>query len=360
MTITYGLLENLEEVEKNTNSKQARIINRAKATKLITDNKKNVIGVEYEKEGKIFIEYGIVVICYGGFAAHFTPNYPLMKYIPDLPHLPTTSSHSTGDGIKICAEIGGELVDMDWIQVHPSGLVQLSDRNSKVKWLAAESVRGVGGIILNAKGERFCDESGSRDYVTAEMWKNQSPFRLVLNSAASKEIEWDCKHYVARKLLKCLNTGKELAKEMNIPIEILELILNTYNDHAKEGKDPYGKKYFHNVPLSIKDSFHVAIITPVVHYCMGGIKISTKCEVMNNNSLIPGLYAAGEVGGVHGKNRIGGNSLGECVVFGRIAGAEAANYLLQWNINIVKEKNLLIKKIQNENNSFIITIEKGN
>jgi len=351
MTITYGLLEKLEEIEKNTNGELARIINKAKATKLITDNNKNVIGVEYEKDGKSFMEYGVVVICSGGFAADFTPNSLLMKYRPDLGHLPTTNgSHCTGDGLKMSSDIGADLVDMEWIQVHPTGLVQPSDPDNKVKWLAAEALRGVGGIILNANGERFCDELGRRDYVTGEMWKNKAPFRLVLNSAASKEIEWHCKHYVGRKLMKFFNNGKELAKEMNVPVEKIEQTFKSYNEYAKSGKDPWGKKYFHNVPLDINDSFHVAIITPVVHYCMGGIKISTKCEVMNKTSAIPGLYAAGEVvGGVHGKNRLGGNSLGECVVFGRIAGAEAANHLLKWNIKIGQDKKLMVNSLSNSN-----------
>ena len=150
-----------------------------------------------------------------------------------------------------------------------------------------------GSSDVNANGERFCEELGRRDYVTGEMVKNKGPFRLVLNSAASKEIEWHCKHYVGRKLMKFYNTGKELAQEMNVPVEILDTTFKNYNEYAKSGKDPWGKKYFHNVPLSVNDSFHVAIITPVVHYCMGGVKISTKCEVINKTSAIPGLYAAG-------------------------------------------------------------------
>jgi len=361
MTITYGLLEKLEEVEKNSNGELARIINKAKATKLITDSNKNVIGVEYEKDGKVCKEFGAVVICSGGFAADFTPNSLLMKYRPDLAHLPTTNgAHCTGDGLKMSADVGGEMVDMEWIQIHPTGLVQPSDPDNKVKWLAAEALRGVGGIILNANGERFCDELGRRDYVTGEMWKTKGPWRLVLNSAASKEIEWHCKHYVGRKLMKFYNSGKELAQEMNIPLTNLEATFTNYNEYAKTNKDPFGKKYFHNVPLTTTDSFHVALITPVVHYCMGGVKISTKCEVMTKTAAVPGLYAAGEVvGGVHGKNRLGGNSLGECVVFGRIAGAEAANHLLRWNIEVGKAKKLLINTCSNGSNDSLPSCESG-
>jgi flavocytochrome c len=345
MTITYGLLEKLEEVEKNTNGKQARIVNKAIANKLITDKEGNVIGVEYKnlKDQKDYKEYGVVVICSGGFAADFTKDSLLMKYRPDLAHMPTTNgAHCTGDGIKMCQDVGGELVDMEWIQTHPTGLVQPSDPDNKVKWLAAEALRGCGGIIINANGERICDELGRRDYVSGEMHKNKAPFRLVLNSAASKEIEWHCKHYVGRKLMKFFTSGKDIAKEMNIPVENLEATFREYTADGKAGKDKFGKKYFHNSNMDINDSYHVAIITPVVHYCMGGVKISDKCEVMNKTSVIPGVYAAGEVaGGVHGKNRLGGNSLGECVVFGRIAGAEAANHLLNWNINKGRQNKLM-------------------
>jgi flavocytochrome c len=345
MTITYGLLEKLEEVEKNTNGKLAMIINKAIAQKLITDNQKNVIGVEYKnlKDNKLYKEYGTVVICSGGFAADFTKDSLLMKYRPDLSHMPTTNgAHCTGDGIKMCQEVGAELVDMEWIQTHPTGLVQPSDPDNKVKWLAAEALRGCGGIIINANGERFCDELGRRDYVSGEMHKNKAPFRLILNSAASKEIEWHCKHYVGRKLMKYFTSGKDIAKEMNIPVENLEATFKEYTEAGKTQKDKYGKKYFHNSVMDINDSYHVAIITPVVHYCMGGVKISPKCEVMSKTAVIPGVFAAGEVaGGVHGKNRLGGNSLGECVVFGRIAGAEAANHLMNWNINKGKQQKLM-------------------
>merc|ERR1719240_2334231 len=99
------------------------------------------------------------------------------------------------------------------------------------------------------------------------------------------------------------------------------------------GKTGVGKKFFHNIiPGSkVKDEpFYVAIITPVIHYCMGGLEIDTHSNVVDKSGkAIPGLYAAGEVaGGVHGNNRLGGNSLLDCVVFGRVAGKACAKYML--------------------------------
>merc|ERR1712012_644998 len=100
------------------------------------------------------------------------------------------------------------------------------------------------------------------------------------------------------------------------------------------GKTGSGKKFYHNIiPGSAvaTEEFYVAIITPIIHYCMGGLEIDTDSAVLSTSTgvAIPGLYAAGEVaGGVHGNNRLGGNSLLDCVVFGRVAGKAAAKYIL--------------------------------
>merc|ERR1712129_405555 len=94
-----------------------------------------------------------------------------------------------------------------------------------------------------------------------------------------------------------------------------------------------GKKFYHNIiPGSAVKSepFYVSIITPVIHYCMGGLEIDVNSAVVSSSGkAIQGLYAAGEVaGGVHGNNRLGGNSLLDCVVFGRVAGKACASYML--------------------------------
>ena len=149
-----------------------------------------------------------------------------------------------------------------------------------MKFLAAEALRGVGGLLLTANGKRFCDELGRRDYVSGEMYKNKAPFRLVLNSKAAKEIEWHCKHYIGRGLMKKFNSGEELAKEMGITVDKLDHTFQEYNRQAEQKSDPYGKKFFHNLPLDISDSYYVSIVCPVVHYCMGGLQISKDAEVM--------------------------------------------------------------------------------
>lgn len=91
------------------------------------------------------------------------------------------------------------------------------------------------------------------------------------------------------------------------------------------------------MPIDINDSFHVSIVCPVVHYCMGGLDITPNAEVVENGKPIPGLFATGEVcGGVHGKNRLGGNSLLDCVVYGRVSGATSAAYLFSNVLNVIK------------------------
>jgi len=369
MTITYALIQSLEAVVERTDL--ARLITKARALSLVT-NGDMCVGVEYEKAGQTFKEFGPVILATGGFGADFGSDSLLAQYRPDLLHLPTTNGeHCTGDGIKMGEAIGAKSIDLEWVQVHPTGLVKADEPDAKVKFLAAEALRGVGGLILNANGERFCNELGRRDYVTGEMWKSKPPFRLCLNKAATDEIIWHCKHYTGRGVMKAYSSGAELAKEMGIPLSKLESVHEAhYQASRNTEKDPEGgkwpaypsgkswddasgptgsgKKYYHNViPGSqvASEVFHVAIITPVIHYCMGGVEVNEKSECIGPSAPIKGLYAAGEVaGGVHGNNRLGGNSLLDCVVFGRVAAREAAAYCLGTTLDSLPQVDLNVLK----------------
>jgi hypothetical protein len=254
------------------------------------------------------------------------------KIRPDLAHLPTTNGdHSQGEGIEVALDIGAKAIALKHVQVHPTGLINESDPDCKTKFLAAEALRGEGGILLDNEGSRFCNDIGKRDYVSGSMWKhNKAPYRLVLNSGAAKNLQWHCKHYVSRRVMKHFASGADLAKEMGIPVEQLKASFDTYNEAAKTGNDPHGKIYFKNASFDINDSFFVAQVTPVVHYTMGGLAISPKSECVyeSDNTVIPGLYAAGELaGGIHGRNRLGGSALCECIVFGRVSGRNALEYI---------------------------------
>jgi flavocytochrome c len=331
MTITYALMEKLEDISR-ADPKRAKILVKARVTKLVK-NGEEVVGVEYEKDGKLQVEYGVVVLSTGGYAADFTETSLLKKYRPDIYDLPTTNGDfSTGDGLKMVDAIGGNTIDLEKVQVHPTGLVDPNEPDAKVKFLAAEALRGVGGLLLTNEGQRFCDELGTRDYVTGEMWKaKKGPYRLVLNSKGNKEIEWHVKHYMGRGLMKKFDTGAALAKEIGVSESVLDATFKKYNEGAASKKDQFGKKYFHNMPFDVKDTFYVAIVTPVLHYCMGGIEINPECEILTRDGKqnIKGLFGAGELcGGVHGANRLGGSSLLGCVVLGRVAGDSACRYLL--------------------------------
>merc|ERR1712100_153030 len=238
------------------------------------------------------------------------------------------------------------------------------DPDAKVKFLAAEALRGVGGLIFDANGKRFANEVGRRDYVTGEMWKNKPPFHLTLNNAAATEMIWHAKHYTGRGVMKYYENGRAFAKDIGVDVQVL---VDEHQRHFEAGKktekDPdggsypaypsgkcwdepsgktgSGKKFFHNIiPGSqvAQEPFYVAIITPVIHYCMGGLEIDVDSQCLDGKGQkIPGLYAAGGVaGGVHGNDLLGGNSLLDCVVFGRVAGRHC---VLQMNGKI-KETSL--------------------
>ncbi|KAF9156139.1 hypothetical protein DFQ26_009457 [Actinomortierella ambigua] len=332
MTITYALMEMIEDMAVSQPNR-VKLVKKARVTNLIKENDA-IVGVEYElltQPGSHFKAWGPVVLATGGYAADFSADSLLKKYRPDLWDLPTTNGdHTTGDGIKMSIAIGGKTINMEKVQVHPTGLVDPREPDAKVKFLAAEALRGVGGLLLQAEGKRFCDELGHRDYVTGMMWKNKGPIRLVLNTAASKEIEWHCKHYVGRGLMRYFKNGQELAKEMGIQPSELEKTFEEYNLIAEgKKKDPWGKKYFHNFPIKMDQDFHVALMAPVLHYTMGGVDINDEASIRDDNDKpIPGLFAAGEMcGGVHGANRLGGSSLLGCVVFGRTAGDTVSKYM---------------------------------
>ncbi|TEA22470.1 Fumarate reductase [Colletotrichum sidae] len=334
MAITYALMQRLEELAENE-PHRVEIIKKARVTGLNKEGN-TVTGVKYEFNGEETSLDGPVVLATGGYAADFGETSLLKKHRPDTYGLATTNgTHATGDGQKMVMAIGGNGIDMDKVQVHPTGLVDPKDPGSKWKFLAAEALRGEGGLLLNADGDRFCDELGHRDYVSGMMWKEKDkgkfPIRLVLNSKASNVLDFHTRHYSGRGLMKKMS-GEELAKEIGCKPDHLQKSFQTYNAIADgKQKDPWGKKFFHNLPFDINDTFHVALMEPVLHFTMGGIEINDKAQVLNSEQKpFDGLFACGELaGGVHGANRLGGSSLLGCVVYGRVAGDTASNYLFQ-------------------------------
>ncbi|OBA18935.1 Flavocytochrome c [Metschnikowia bicuspidata var. bicuspidata NRRL YB-4993] len=351
MAITYKLLETLENLADFEPSR-VMILKNTQVIDLILDDKNASIvrGVKYKdmktkKKGHLI---GPVIMATGGYAADFTKNSLLRKYRPDIIDLPSTNgSHATGDGQKIIMKNSGVGIDMEKVQVHPTGLIDYHDTDTiegknhpRFLFLGAEALRGEGGIMLNKKGERFCDELGTRDYVSGEMLKQLQkglgPLRLVLNSQSEQRLEFHIKHYTQRSLLRAV-PGAKLAEEIGVPFEKLQKTMSSYNSSAKgERKDEFGKMYFPTTPFDMEKekTYHVAYIARVLHFTMGGVKINDKSQVVHQKdgkeTIFEGLYAAGEVaGGVHGHNRLGGSSLLACVVYGRLAADEASSFLLK-------------------------------
>ncbi|KAL4916648.1 FAD binding domain-containing protein [Aspergillus aurantiobrunneus] len=334
MAITYALMQRLEELAESE-PERVQIIKKARVTGVNKEGN-TVTGVTFETDGQSKSAEGVVVLATGGYAADFGDSSLLKQHRPDTYGLSSTNgTHATGDGQKILMSIGANGIDMDKVQVHPTGLVDPKDPTAKFKFLAAEALRGEGGLLLNSDGQRFSDELGHRDYVSGQMWKEKEkgkwPIRLVLNSKASKVLDFHTRHYSGRGLMKKMS-GKELAKEIGCSEAALQKTFDDYNAIAEgKKKDPWNKRFFHNLPFNVNDDFHVAVMEPVLHFTMGGIEINEHAEVLNSeHKPFDGLYACGELaGGVHGANRLGGSSLLGCVVYGRVAGDSASQYLFK-------------------------------
>ncbi|KAF2217570.1 hypothetical protein CERZMDRAFT_30603 [Cercospora zeae-maydis SCOH1-5] len=338
MAITYALMQRWEELcEKEP--ERTQLIKKANVKSINMDGNK-ATGVTYELNGEQFSVDGPVVLATGGYAADFTEDSLLKKHRPDTFDLSTTNgNHATGDGHKMLMKIGANGIDMDKVQVHPTGLVDPKDPTAKTKFLAAEALRGEGGLLLNSKGERFVDELQHRDFVSNKMWEEKEkgnwPIRLCLNSKASNTLDFHTRHYSGRGLMKKM-TGAELAKDIGCGEKKLDETFKAYNKYANgEEKDPFQKKFFHNFPVEVNDDFHVAVMEPVLHFTMGGIEINDKSQVLNSKGEpFEGLFTCGELaGGVHGANRLGGSSLLGCVVYGRVAGSSSSKYLFQQVLN---------------------------
>ncbi|KAI0748047.1 FAD binding domain-containing protein [Daedaleopsis nitida] len=326
--MTSALVKKLE-----AQPERATILKGAKVTKLLQDETGRVTGVEYDLAGEKNTKDGAVVIATGGFAADYTEGGYLSQFRPELLAIPTTNGdHATGDGHRLAVSLGGALCDMDQVQVHPTGFVDPKDPGAKTKFLAAEALRGVGGILINQEGSRFVDELERRDFVTEKMQEvskdGGAPIRLLLNPQAAKVLEAHIGFYKAKGLMREYESATAFAQDTNVPLSNLKATFEALQSYASgTARDPFGKSNFTNSVYALEEPLLVAEMTPVVHYTMGGIVVDEYARVLSGDGLpIPGLFAAGEaIGGVHGRNRLGGSSLLEAVVFGRIAGKSSTD-----------------------------------
>jgi cleavage and polyadenylation specificity factor subunit 2 len=270
-----------------------------------------------------------VILSTGGYSA--SKEY-LAKYAKDKLDLSTTNGKfATGDGLTIAQKVGGILIDMDKVQIHPTAFIDLKDFSAQQKFLAPEALRGHGAIMFNKSGKRFANELGTRDYLTKRIFefgetenKTKYAYLLLDQEMAIDFGENTLNFYAKRGLFHGFDTLDDVGKFVGCDLNTLKDTLVKYG----KSEDEFGKVNFPRIFNLESDSrYYVSLITPSVHYTMGGLAISGTAEVINgaNGETVKGLYAVGEVsGGVHGGNRLAGNSLLECVVFGRIAGRRAA------------------------------------
>ena len=289
------------------------------ATKLLANEAGAVIGVEAQgKAGnKVTVNAKAVILATGGFGANLDM---VVQYKPDLAGFMTTNAAGIqGQGILMATEIGAATVDMEQIQIHPT--VQADTAS-----LITEGLRGDGAILVNANGERFIDEVGTRDVVSAAEIAQPDSFSWLVVDQKMVDASSVIQGYINRGLMLQGDTYEALAGELGIPADAFAATMEKWNGYVAEKNDPdFGRTSFAQ-PLDTAPYYAVKV-TAGIHHTMGGLKIDSQTHVLNTEGqIIPGLFAAGEVtGGVHGGNRLGGNAVADFVVFGRIAGQEAAD-----------------------------------
>ena len=294
----------------------------AKVTKLLQDAKKRVNGVEVETpDGIKTVKAKVVLLATGGFGA--SKEY-IKRFRPDLESYKTTNQPgATGDGLKLAENVGAELMQMNLVQVHPT----VQQDNPHV-YLIGEAVRGEGAILVNAEGKRFVNELNTRKIVSNAITAlPEHSAYLILDQGIRDHVK-AIEFYDKVGLVVHGETIEDLAKKINVDPSNLKQTVATWNQAVENHDDAeFGRTTGMDRGIT-NPGFFAIHIAPAIHYTMGGIHITPKTQVLDGNGdIIKGLFAAGEVaGGLHGNNRVGGNSIAETIVFGRQAGQQVALY----------------------------------
>jgi succinate dehydrogenase / fumarate reductase, flavoprotein subunit len=246
-------------------------------TRLLKDGDRIAGAFGYWREQGRFVVFKAksVIICTGGIGKAWK--------------ITSNSWEYTGDGMALAYDAGADLMDMEFVQFHPTGMVWPPGVQGI---LVTEAVRGEGGVLRNKDGERFMErydpkklELSTRDVVARSIYTEVREGRGTEHGGAFLDISHKPAEYVKRKLPSMYHQFLELA-DVDITKGPME-------------------------------------VGPTCHYMMGGIRVDAETA----QTSIPGLFAAGEAAvGLHGANRLGGNSLSDLLVFGRRAGLEAAEY----------------------------------
>lgn len=317
---------------------RVKVFLETKATSIIEENGR-VTGVAVESRGKTAKIFGTrgVIISTGGFGANVEFRQKVNTGIWKEANLDkeigcsNISVAAQGDGLLMAEKVNADLIGLADIQVHPNGTpgtglmldIKTSGRNR---------------LFINTNGDRFVDEGAPRDVLSKAVFAQPGQtFWLVQNHLRYPD-ENKIDLLSGRTMHDMLEQGRvqkaetleDLAKIMKVDVNRLRASIEEYNRVARHEveTDRFGFRANHTDDRPITEGpYYVARKVPTIHHTMGGIKINTNAEVIDRNGkVIPGLYAAGEVtGGVHGENRLGGNAVADCMVFGRTAGRMAAN-----------------------------------
>ncbi len=273
-------LELIRTMQEKTLATDAKVYMETTVTKLFKKDGRVVGALAYTRESGKFVHFKAkaVVMATGGWGRIFK--------------VTSNSWEGTGDGVIHSYDAGAELVDMEMMQFHPTGMVWPPGVRGL---LVTEGVRGEGGLLRNSEGKRYME--------------NYDP----------KKMELSTRDVVARANYTEVQEGRG-SEHGGVYLDITHL---GYEGIMK--KLPTMYEQFKNL-ADIDISREPMEVFPTVHYTMGGVKVDPEtCE-----SSVPGLFAAGEVaGGLHGANRLGGNSLSDLLVFGRRAGDGASDYVEQ-------------------------------
>ena len=298
------------------------VFNKTKVTELRRADDGRVNGVKVDADGitKI-INAKAVILATGGFGA--SKEY-IKRFRPDLESYKTTNQPgATGDGLKLAENVGAELMQMNLVQVHPT----VQQDNPHV-YLIGEAVRGEGAILVNAEGKRFVNELNTRKIVSNAITAlPEHSAYLILDQGIRDHVK-AIEFYDKVGLVVHGETIEDLAKKINVDPSNLKQTVATWNQAVENHDDAeFGRTTGMDRGIT-KPGFFAIHIAPAIHYTMGGIHITPKTQVLDGNGdIIKGLFAAGEVaGGLHGNNRVGGNSIAETIVFGRQAGQQVALY----------------------------------
>ena len=307
-------------LQENCEKRGIDIVLNTTVDTILTDANGAAVGVSgTDKDGNtVVVNANSVILATGGFGANLDM---VTQYKPELAGFMTTNAAGAqGQGIEMATAIGAGTVDMDQIQIHPT-----VEANTAA--LITEGLRGDGAILVNANGERFIDEVGTRDVVSAAEIAQPGSYSWLIVDQAMADASSVIQGYIKKGYTKTGATYEELAKELDVDPAAFANTMETWNSYVEAKNDPdFGRTSFAN-PLN-NGPYYAIKVTAGVHHTMGGVTINSATEVLKEDgTVIPGLFAAGEVtGGVHGANRLGGTAVADFVVFGRIAGESAANY----------------------------------